>query len=421
MAIVDRYAGLIFDLDGVVFHLDRPIREAVAFLRRALRNGRRVVFVSNNAARERVEWARLLADAKVTVPEEDILTSAVAAVALLASEQPPPRCLVIGGRGLRSALSSAGVPTTEEPAEADVVVVGWDPGMTYDRLRAAATAIRRGARFIGTNPDPVLPTPDGPWPGAGATLSFLRTATGVAPEIVGKPQRPLFELARQRLGVDGPVLVVGDQLTTDVLGAHRMGWDAALVLTGVSDTTALVDAPVLPRWVVRHAGELDGPEPPTIRAARESDLSAIMALLEEAGWDPAGAAARLTDTLVAEAPDGRVVGTASWERYGRTAHLRGVVVTAAERGHGTGSQLVAYALNRLKHEGVEWVYLLTPGAEDLFERLGFRRVSRDRVPAEILATATYGPPDRGGVALVRRLAASGPVTDVPEPAVVGGP
>lgn len=402
MAISDRYQGFVVDLDGVVFEGDEPLREAVGFLKRARRAKRPVVFATNNSTQTPNEWIERFQEAKVKVSPDHVVTSATATAALLSAE-PPPRCFVIGEPGLIAALLEAGIQIVEEPGHADTVVVGWDGYLTYEKLAGAASAIRRGARFVGTNPDVVLPSPDGPVPGNGATLAYLRAATNVAPEVVGKPQASLFELARERLDVDGAVLVVGDQVETDLAAAAKMGWDTALALSGLSTWSSLIGCKHPPTWVVPHLGALDGPEPPVIRHARESEVSAIRALLDECGLDSAGVARRLRDTLVAVGPDERVVGTISWELAETAAHLHALAVTEAERGHGTGSHLIVRALADLADTDAEWVYLLTPGADELFERLGFWKVHRDRVPEPIRASAELDGAAASGGALVRRL------------------
>ncbi|MDP9021783.1 MAG: HAD-IIA family hydrolase, partial [Actinomycetota bacterium] len=228
MALLDRYDGLVVDLDGVVVRVEDPIAEAVEMLSRIEHP---TVFVTNNATRRPDHWVAVLQRAGLAVDADRVLTSAMAA-AWLVGGQPPPRVLVIGEEGLRAALTDAGIPLVDAPDHADAVVVGWDRQLTWERLRDATLAIARGARFVATNADLVYPAEDGPWPGNGAALAYLRAATGVHPEIAGKPERPLFELAAERLSPgDGRILVVGDQLDTDVAAAQRMGWDAALVLT----------------------------------------------------------------------------------------------------------------------------------------------------------------------------------------------
>jgi len=73
--------------------------------------------------------------------------------------------------------------------------------------------------------------PERPWPGAGAILAAIETASGRTAEVVGKPSDRLFVTALERLG-EGRTLVVGDRLDADVAGAGAAGLDAALVLSG---------------------------------------------------------------------------------------------------------------------------------------------------------------------------------------------
>lgn len=401
MAIIDRYAGLVVDLDGVVFRGEDLIRGAGSFLRKGRRARPPTVYVTNNSARTPQEWAELFERQKVEVAPEQVVTSAAATADLVGSHG---QVYVLGEFGLRETLRAAGAVVVEDAADADTVVVGLDRNVTYEQLSAAAQAIDRGARFVATNPDATLPVAEGRIPGTGAMLAFLRTATDVAPEIVGKPMTGLFELAGELLDVDGPILAVGDQLATDIACARAMGWDSALVHSGVAGWQDLVTATATPTWVLDDLSDLDGPEPPVVRHARESDLTGIRSLLERAEMDADGAAVRLQATLVAEA-EGEVVGTAAWELVDSAAHLRAITVSQEHRRFGTGSHLVARALQELRDNGVEWAYLLTPGADELFEKLGFWRVHRDRVPESILATAQYGGPADGAIALVRRLRA----------------
>ena len=403
MSVIERYAGLVLDLDGVVFRGEEAVPGAPAFLGRMREGAVPVVFVTNNSTRTAEAWTKLFSRHRIEVDVEQIVSSAVAAADLLASGG--ARVFVIGERGLVAALDDAGVEMVEDQADADTVVVGWDKNLTYDKLRAASIAIHRGCRFVGTNPDLVYPSPDGPWPGNGASLAYLHAATGVAPEVVGKPRTPLLQIAAERLDVDGPVLVIGDQVSTDVMAAANMGWDSALVLSGVDTWASLIGAAVWPKWIVPTVGELDGPEPPVVRPAEEADLPTIRELLRNAEFDESQAARRLQDTLVAEAPDGSVVATVAWDVSGSAAQLCGIATSDAARDHRTRSHLAVRALGQLQNAGVDWVCLLAAGADELFLELGFSWVDRDRLPAG-LHEAEFGGEGLGTTALVRRLRGS---------------
>ncbi len=403
MTIASQYAGLIVDLDGVVVHGDQPIRDAVAVLRRLRRGGQKIAYVTNNSSRTEQQWADLLNIARIPCSAEDVITSATATAYLVGASM-GPKVFVVGSAALQQTLLERGATIVTDADEAAVVIVGYDDALTYARLRAAARAISRGARFLGTNPDSRLPTADGSHvPGNGAALAYLTEATGVVAEIAGKPQTYLFELARDRLALheDGQILVIGDQPATDMHAAQRMGWDGALVLTGVASWASLIDVDSPPKWVVNTLGEIDGPEPPRLVMAEPVHVSQIKALLESVGRSGEAAAVqtRLATTMIGLTPDNRVAGTISWQIHEDTAVLRGIVVDPGERGHGTGTHLVVRALSHLRQQQVTWTYLLTAGAEEMFTKLGFWRVQRDRVPSELLEGADPDAP-----AFVRRVA-----------------
>lgn len=228
----------VFDLDGVVWLAGRPIPgspEAVARLRAA---GHGVAFVTNNSGPTVAEHVATLAKAGVEAAGGEIVTSAQAAAAMVDATT---RVAVVGDEGITEALGERGitpVATTEDPA---VVIVGRTLDLDYDRLAAAAAAIRAGARFVATNTDSTFPAGGALLPGAGALVAFLATAAGRQPEVAGKPHQPIADLVRDRYGaVD---IVVGDRPDTDGRFARLAGARFGLVLTGV---TGREDLPVDP-------------------------------------------------------------------------------------------------------------------------------------------------------------------------------
>ena len=80
--------------------------------------------------------------------------------------------------------------------EATGVAVGNDFDLTYPRLTAACRAVAAGAAFVTPNVDPRLPVEDGEFlPGCGALAAAVAMAAGREPEVIGKPEPPLFEIA----------------------------------------------------------------------------------------------------------------------------------------------------------------------------------------------------------------------------------
>jgi glycerol 3-phosphatase-2 len=249
--LIDRYDAVLFDLDGVLYRGGAPIPHAADAVARLRERGTRVAFVTNNSSRTPETVAQRLGAAGVDASPDEVVTSALATADLLAARGVRD-AFVVGGDGLRRALTDAGIAVVDgDVRRPEVVVVGFDAHVTYDELRDAAVRVARGSAFVGSNPDASFPAADGEnWPGAGALIAAIETTTGVHAEIVGKPNAPLLRSAIDRAG-GGTPLMVGDRLDTDIDGALALGWDAALVLTGVSTAEDARRASPPPTYVLR--------------------------------------------------------------------------------------------------------------------------------------------------------------------------
>jgi glycerol 3-phosphatase-2 len=236
----------LLDLDGVVWLSGHGIEGSAEAIERLRQHGEDVVFFTNNSAPTVGEHLNALSAAGIEVTAEQVLTSSQAAALLV---EPGSTAAVIGGPGVEEALAERGVRVVAAAAGPDAVVVGRTTRLDYDELAAAASAIRDGARFVATNDDATMPTPDGPVPGAGAIVAFLHVASGQEPAVAGKPNQAAADLVASRVGrVD---VMVGDRPDTDGLFAAAIKARFALVLSGV---TVAADLPVEPR------PELIGPD-----------------------------------------------------------------------------------------------------------------------------------------------------------------
>lgn len=236
---------MVLDIDGVVTRGEASIPGAAQAVDAIQASGTDLVFVTNNASRTVSGVVDLLAKVGIPVREEEVVTSPIAAAVLL---EPGTRCLVIGMRGLREALSDRGCVEVREPADADAVVVGFNRDLVWDDLRRATLALRRGARFLATNGDRTFPMPEGLVPGNGAIVAALEVASDRQAEFAGKPAAAMYHTAAARLP-EGRLLMVGDRLDTDLSGAAALGWDTALVLTGVATAEEAKAADPPPTYV----------------------------------------------------------------------------------------------------------------------------------------------------------------------------
>jgi HAD superfamily hydrolase (TIGR01450 family) len=370
--LAERYAGIVFDIDGVLARADQAIPGAGETLAELKRRGVGLSLATNNAARTPTEVAAALSAVGVAVEPEDIVTSAMAAAELL---DPGTRCLVIGMAGLHEALAGRGCVAVREPGEAEAVVVGWHRGLVWDDLRRATLALTGGdVRFLATNTDVTYPAPEGLWPGNGAVVTALAAASGRQPDVAGKPYPPLLQAAARRLP-DGPLLMVGDRHDTDIVGAAGLGWDTALVLSGVTAPEIVPALEPAPTWVLDDVRGLLAPPPappptppePAVRQATAGDVEAIIRLWDEAGMltyttEPRRDVAAVlahdpTLCLVAEAA-GEVVGIVLGTSDGRRGWVQRLAVKAPQRRAGLGRLLVGELEQRLSERGVPQVNAL---------------------------------------------------------------
>ena len=255
------YDGCFLDLDGTLYSGNRlfdGVPEAIDELRRWELPVR---FVTNNAAATAAEVAERLRNLGYRAGPSEVYTSSHAAAAMLAERlSAGASVLVLGTDALAGRVRDAGLrPVREAGQVVDAVVQGHNPDTGWRELAEACVAIRAGAWWLACNTDVTLPSERGELPGNGAMVTALRVATGVTPDVAGKPQAPLLTLAARESGCENP-LVVGDRLETDIAGAHAAGMDALAVLSGVSTPRRLLGAAPVerPRYVAADVTCLTG-------------------------------------------------------------------------------------------------------------------------------------------------------------------
>lgn len=245
-----RMHGVIIDMDGVLFRGSLPIPGASEFLGFLERMDIPFLLLTNNSTRTAKQYVTKLSDMGMRVDEEKILTTSMATAMYLSQVAPPgTEVYMVGEEGLRVELEKKGFALLDGP-DVPYVVVGYDRTFTYEKMETATLAVRAGAKFIATNPDRTYPGERGIVPGAGAILASIEAATDVAPTIVGKPQRAIFELALRLMQAEAKgAAMVGDRLETDILGAQQLGLLTILLLSGVTSAQQLESSLIVPDLV----------------------------------------------------------------------------------------------------------------------------------------------------------------------------
>ena len=246
----------VFDLDGVVYLDSTGVPGAGAALTALRDGGHQILFATNNSARAVETVVGNIARRTGFVPDPgSVITSGLAAANLL--QETDETCLVLGSDELAATLSDAGIQLTTDPGIATAVVVGLDLGLSYERLTRAVVAIGGGARFIATNDDPTYPMPNARYPGAGSIVAAVERATGKAPIVCGKPNKPMRHLVEKRID-HTDVWMIGDRPDTDLALAAGAGWGKILVLSGVTDRDHALPPNLEPDHTIDTIADLPG-------------------------------------------------------------------------------------------------------------------------------------------------------------------
>jgi len=253
-AVLSNTRALIIDMDGVLWHGDKPIDGLVEFFQTLREKDIRFILATNNASLTPEQYVTKLAKMGVAVELAEIMTSGIATALYLSQYESPSetKVYVLGEGGASQPLADLGFTLTSlYDKTADIVVCGKDQTLSWDKLATATLNIRAGAKFIGTNADTTLPTEHGITHGNGAILAAITAATGVEPTIIGKPEPIMYQQAMALLGSDiDETVAIGDRLETDILGAVRTGIRSLMVLTGVSTEADVQASDYAPTWVM---------------------------------------------------------------------------------------------------------------------------------------------------------------------------
>ncbi len=220
------------DMDGTIYLGEQWIDGAREFLSAVEAAGKKYVFLTNNSSKNPQVYVQKLSRMGLEVTEQKIVTSGQATIAYLKKHFPEKRVFLLGNELLTEEFMQEGIVLDSESPE--VVVVGFDTTLTYEKMCRVCDFVRTGLPYLSTHPDYNCPTETGFIPDAGAIHAFIKASAGREPDhIIGKPNRDIMDYLAAREGVDqAHTAMVGDRLYTDVAAGVNNGYTGILVLSG---------------------------------------------------------------------------------------------------------------------------------------------------------------------------------------------
>jgi len=246
----------LLDMDGTFYLEERLLPGALEFIEVIRAQGKEYIFLTNNSSRHRGYYAKKISRMGLAVPEERIFTAGEATALFLSRKSPGARVYVVGTEFLEDEFRQHGFVLDEQKPE--MVVLGFDTTLTYQKLWRLCDLVRAGLPYIATHPDLNCPTKDGFMPDIGAMIAFVQTSTGRLPDqVIGKPNRTIIDELSNRIRIPLERLaMIGDRLYTDIALGETTGITTILVLSGETQPADLKASLYQPDYIFNHIGEV---------------------------------------------------------------------------------------------------------------------------------------------------------------------
>lgn len=243
----------MIDLDGTMYWGTKIIPGAKEFIDYLINNDIGFIFLTNNACRTQEQACNhMLKMGFENIKPNMFYTSAMAASDYIASAYPDKKVAgYIGEKGMREALISNDFIINNE--KCDFLFVGLDRQATYQEYSFALRLLLNGARLVGTNNDRIIPTESGPCVGNGAIVAMFEYCSKQEAIKIGKPNLPIIEGALSYAKVDREdVMIIGDNLETDILCGINANIETTLVTTGIHNMEDCYRLNIKPTYLVEN-------------------------------------------------------------------------------------------------------------------------------------------------------------------------
>lgn len=246
----------LLDMDGTFYLGERLLEGALEFIRTLEGAGREYIFLTNNTSKHRRMYVEKITRLGLAIPEDKVFTAGEATALYLQRERPGARLYVVGTPSLEEEFRLHGFELVQDDPE--VVVLGFDTTLTYQKLWKLCDYARAGVPYIATHPDLNCPTDGGFMPDIGAMIAFVKTATLREPDlVVGKPNRLIVEELSRKVHIPlEQFAMIGDRLYTDIALGGTAGITTVLVLSGETHLSDLEGSPFQPDYTFKHLGEV---------------------------------------------------------------------------------------------------------------------------------------------------------------------
>ena len=248
-----RPKAFLIDLDGTLYFKDEPCPGAIETVNYLRQEKYRLRFLTNTTAKTPKMLHEQMQTLGFDIYENEIFNATYACLLYLRA-QSGASCHFMVDDAVKAFFEE--IPTDDNAP--DFVVVGdYGEGFDFHTLNHAFRLLMDGAELIALQKGLYWFSSEGMFLDCGAFVALLETATGKTARVMGKPSETFFKIALDSLQLSASeAIVVGDDITSDILGAETMKMRSILVKTGKFKPNQLENPVAKPTWVLDSVSEL---------------------------------------------------------------------------------------------------------------------------------------------------------------------
>lgn len=246
----------LLDLDGTMYRGTQIMDGAKEFIDHLHKTKQPYYFLTNNSKRTRQQNVEHMEKMGYTnIQPTSFFTSAMAAAIYARKNYEKRKAWYVGEAGLEEALIENGFSIVED--QPDFVFVGLDQNANYHKYAKAVNFLAQGAILIGTNNDRLLAQPNGFAVGNGSIVAMMEYASCQCSPKIGKPYAPILEEALAYIHKNKEeVILVGDNLETDIQLGVKHGVESILVMGGVHSEADCERLQIHPNRIIQNLRDL---------------------------------------------------------------------------------------------------------------------------------------------------------------------
>ena len=242
------------DGDGTLYLWDQPFKYSGDFIRNLISLNKKFVVLSNNDSEmksKRLDFLRKIL--KVDLSEDNLLLPNDLVIDIFRRKKIKRFDGLISNEFVKELVQKGFKYDINNP---DIVLIGFDTDLTYDKIKRVIEHINKGKKFILTHIDPLCPYKGNTEiPDAGLIEGMIERATKREPdEILGKPFSSVVKYVLGRAGISKEEsVIIGDRIDTDIKMANENGIDSIWIR---GDSNEPIEADYKPTFIVRSIKDI---------------------------------------------------------------------------------------------------------------------------------------------------------------------